>query len=761
MQASVAAEIRWRLDLFAEVLGSCRRGGFSFARFLALVPDRLRLAGGDRADRVRVPLAVDPELYARLKASLPGATPPPGGDPRPAGRAELRRFLRLAQVHPDVDVVELQAWSTTGAPAMLDTLARAYARGLSELGRGEGGLEAIYLVHLALIDATRRALDARGAEAGPRALVAATLPQAFARAVETSEVRAEALPTRLAMQAALTTSFEALGLDARSWARRPCNPRRTLEEAVELARRVVTPPFETMPVERVVDTVARRLLAEPKLAAKLCADMLAEQIRDACLLLAGSLSPSDAEEAVEVASSSRALTRAVHHEGRRRALLAWAKAGPASGHRAGPVLAGLLAAAPAVVAGDPAPLGVHGDLAGRAKLAARGAVLAALDAHAEELRKDVSSVIAPVPPEAQRETHRAGRCYRLALDDAPLYHLPDPKREAALLVDLGAVGAALAGAPARRVAGLLDRHLLGPLLARLAVTPGVERAGLTADLVIARGPVEGLVEVAQDHLQRLAELRRAARSGPADVFGGRPEVEVERAEELARIDARLVQLDQAISKASADPESVRLLSDSKAMLEGRRARLGEAAIERTGEGPVVSAAITFGEVAEALPGCPEVAISGPMVAGRALLERTPWLSRARASRLAMTREARGDPQVDLPFAVSLGHRDGQPGLYNAGCALTDGAREALEAALPGVRVEERMVELRALPAGLRARHVFELDPEHLRALIGADDRVVVALRRVGELDGQALWELLPAGLELVEACFGPAREAAS
>jgi len=265
-----------------------------------------------------------------------------------------------------------------------------------------------------------------------------------------------------------------------------------------------------------------------------------------------------------------------------------------------------------------------------------------------------------------------------------------------------------------------------------------------------------------------AELAALQLAGAPDVLGGTSEVTGERTEEVGRLTRRIEEVERALARSSSsasgpDDASLRMLLDSKALLMRQRDLLtgtlaagggaGEVALE-----PALVVAVAFGEAAVDTGGAP---FSPALVEAGGLVGRSAWVGRQRSSRWEMARAARGDPGLRLPFAVSLRVKEGQPALYNGGCVITDAARVALEEARAGTSTETVTLELRLLPDVLRARYVFDLDPEELRLVRGTDGRVVYALRRAGELaagpDGVAptLWELLPDGLELLTDLFGP------
>lgn len=601
VQTSVAGEIRWRLGLFNKAFERCRAGGFSFARFLALVPDRLRLAEGDVAARIRLPVAMAPELRARLaKLRLPER--PASHVDLPKEREALRRWLRLAQVHPAIHPLSLQAWLTDEGDEILATLTGVQVQALAEVGRGEGGEETAYLAHLALLSALAAGLQ--GAEPGLAALVAELLPLGWARASELG-VDPRPLSLRLAYQTALTGGLVALGAPSDDWVQLPCNPRRTLPEVLHIVHKLVHEPIETLPLERVVSAVARRLLAEPRLQQALLKDQLAESVRDAVLLLAARLhdprEPERSAPAIAVAASPVELLRTLFHHGRRAAFLKWLQEPAVQPERAAQALVRMLAGAEAVAQGDAGPLGPHADLGARAELAARGALLAALEAHTQSLLTDVTGLMSWVPAAHSEQRYREGRAYRLCADGAPMHLLAHDDRQGALHVDLGQL---FGDQPPRagRAAAMMQREIFEPLQAVLDAQPALTRASVSMTHLAILGPIDELMETAQAVLRVLEGWFERSVAEAAQVLGGPDEAEQARAEELSRLSRRVAQVDVALQRGDNDHGSRSMLLDSKAMLL-RQIDLLTGVVSRRALGgregaPSATLALSYGEAAQ-------------------------------------------------------------------------------------------------------------------------------------------------------------------
>lgn len=804
MRGSVASEVEARVQLYRRVFSFCRQGGFSFARFLALVPERLRLALGDDARRIRVPVHVTDELRQRWRALLP-----PG---ERAARSslygsipELKRLVRLAQVDPGVDVVCLSEWQRTSAEALTELTREVYVRALAEVGRGEGGLETAYLVHHLVLDTLAGLTRGTGAgELGPprASLLASLLDLAIAAA--SASRAAAAVPARLGYQLAVTTSPWSLGAGA-ELVERHVNVYRTTREAVALARRVVQEPLELIDLERVVSTLSERQLVDPALHAGLRREVLLELVRDGLLLLvAQTWTPATAralELGRQVIGSPRALEQHLFVTRRRAELSAWLAAYTAT-HKAAAAVARLVDGAEQVLAGDLSPLGVHGDLRERAVTAARGAVVLVLDEHTEGLRRDVSALVEPVPAADAEHAWREGRAYRLGSGPEPLYTQHARAAEGYLLVDLSSLAGRLATLPARAAAEVVRRGLYDPIAAAVARASsgdgGLSIARWTSDQIAIAGDLVAVVELAVVVRAEVAAAAGALEAAVPEVLGGASAREAELDAELARLGERLATVEGALLRFSEDPASARFLRDSHAVLSRELGALSQArrrALARAH--PVeVGLFVAVAEPAEVL----ELPAPGPArPAVRVYLTRAHAEAAAcvgRGARLVAAREARRRAGgASSPFAVELERRIRVPvevetrlhhaltthdpqalaalaevwaaevehtwddELYNAGLALSGAALAAFAHDRRGVLVfEDRRVSPDDLPAELRRRFRLGHAPLELRAVTRATDGVLVHLfRRVGELRPPELesdvevWEHLPLDGPFVQA----------
>src|ERR1700737_2234710 len=99
MQTSATEEIRWRYNLYRNVLSFCQQGQFSFARFLALVPDRLRLAVGESVAKTQIPVSWQADFVERCGELLPSFPSTPRlATALAASPEQLRRAIRRAQI---------------------------------------------------------------------------------------------------------------------------------------------------------------------------------------------------------------------------------------------------------------------------------------------------------------------------------------------------------------------------------------------------------------------------------------------------------------------------------------------------------------------------------------------------------------------------------------------------------------------------------------------------------------------------------------
>lgn len=805
MQASVPGEIRWRVDLYAKSFEFCRAGEFSFARFLALVPDRLRIAIGDRAARIRIPVAVDPALRDMWRERLLSG----GGRPEaPKDARQIRRVIRMAQLDPDLDPLWLLGWLREHGDPLLASISEVYRQGLSEIGRGEGGEETAYLIHLLLTE--NLGLLGQGEGTIPRRIVALTMLELGLEALlEVGAVAGESLPARLAYLFQITLSPFALGVDPDDICRRRINFYRTNGPAVRLARRVLQEPLEVIPLRRVVPTIAKRLALDPEVESLLLQDVLLDLVRDASMLALLQLTGKAGAPPIlaSICSSETALSQHVLNDRRRGMLLEEISAHATDVPKALGVLRQLLQRAPEVLAGAPEPLGVHGDVEARASLAAAGAVALVLDERTEALKRDVTARV----QEVRKSEWEEGRAYRLSLDGRPLYELQARSEEAQLFVDVSELTARATALGARAPGDFLARSLFHPVLDLAARLRGsIKPIRVTSDTLAFRGDIVAVVELASRIAGLVEALARTAAAPASEVLGGRSTRLGEIEEEIAAIERRIGGIDGATRRLAEDSASIAVLADSRSILEEQLTALREIAEETAPRAIRAPAYVSFGARPEEVAvdgldiGVERITFSSLLDEGRRGTARAPWIERQRAALLANARQARGDERVSFPAQASVQRRaridlppalveelvravdaneapvlasvaaklaqwlrgevdlfaasrsrlaalaDPPAELYNEGVLLSDDALKAWEQAKrPAVRCADwRFVPSRA-PDYIRMRYVFDRDPECFRIARRAEDDEPVALfRYAGDASLRRgtetpLWELLP------------------
>jgi hypothetical protein len=756
VQASVPGEVRWRVDLYSKSFEFCRQGNFSFARFVALVPDRLRIVFGEGA-LARIPIAVDPaarELFARALAAGPSPRAPK--DPK-----ELRRAIRAAQLDPELDPLSLVAWLAPGGAGeeLLSACGSIYRQGLEEIGRGEGGEEAAYLAHLLLVES----LSLSAGSIPARLLGGAMLGLSLQALLETDQIRGDAISARLGYLFQLTTSGPALGVEPDALAKRRLNAYRTAPAAVQLARRVIQDPIEVLPLRRVVASLAKRIEVDPELERELTLDLLLEMVRDAAMLallmLQSHRRRAELEPIAGVCRSEHALLQHVQND-RRRALLlesvsTWADIATSEAPKAVKALdalRSLLRAAPDVLGGDRKALGVHGSLEERADLAATGAVALVLDEKTDALRREVGARIQEVPASEWAR----GRCYRLSSDGSPLYRLPERKNEAHLYVDISEL---VARAGARRAKSLGESMFAGffrPMLAladrlrggrsREALSP----SRLVADSVAFRGDIVAIMDLATGIERIVQDLANELGRPTSDALGGGSTRPVEIRDEIRSMEARLASVEGALRRLE-DESSRGVLADGKVVLERQLAVLR--AVERDDVAPVLAPAyIGFGDVAE------EVALAGleltsdrivftpHLEEGKRGTARSAIVAAERTARLERARAIDGTAE----HATRASIRSGE--VYSEGLLLSDAAldawRRAKHATLAFEDAEVGEVERSA---------VIDREIERLLVARRIEDRSVAAVfREVGELDGTGMiWERIPIDSAVARAIEPP------
>jgi hypothetical protein len=498
MQSSIAKELRHRLELYQRVFDFCRTGHFSFARFVALAPDRLRLSIGDAPNAIRVPIAVEPSFATALKDAL---APPQLTLTTTSDRELLRQTIRLAQLDPELDPFAVRAMLERQTPVFLERAARVHEKIFSEIGHGEGGEETAYLLHLASIEALARPVRERTLDHPALAATLVDLSLKTWLAHEDESDRAK-LSLRLGLKCATLLSplvFAPAGTD---FARNALSVYRTTPEATLLARRVILEPIETIDLERVLSTLTERLYldeAAPRIVAR---DTLLELLRDA--LLAVVLQDARAAKIPAIADATRSLKslKFAAQNTRIRKELAGALE-PFASTKAATAATWLLGVAEQTLTGDLSPLGLHGDLKERAKIAVLGAVVYVLDEYAEKQRRALLGHLEPVSADAISELAASGRCYRISEDEQPLYRLPPGEREALMLIDARPLVARICTLGQRAPGETLARMLHRPLLDRAERLRGVSVVYAAAESLLLCGDLLSMIELGT-YLARIA-----------------------------------------------------------------------------------------------------------------------------------------------------------------------------------------------------------------------------------------------------------------
>ncbi|MEW6777708.1 MAG: hypothetical protein AB1405_15530 [Bdellovibrionota bacterium] len=677
MQASVAAEIRWRLTLYRSVFDFCRQGKFTFARFLALVPDRLRLAVGESVAKMRVPVALSPSLPGRLAQVLP---PPARLDPKAyplcANTDALKRLIRFCQIDADLDGVTLAPWLSSQVDSFLNAAGSFYAKGLREVGLGEGGEETAYLLHLLLAHSVKSILERQGEPAslsGRQTLSAGLLDLAIQGVLSSEKISSDALSARLGFQFACTLSPVALGLSADKAAARPVNSYRTIPQALALAREAVKGSPEQVSLDDSVAAIAARLPSVPGAREALAKDALAELVRDCLLLYIFRAYRPDAPQIVaglrEIAASGTLLAQSVAPGRQRDKLLQLINEQPVPSEPPLPTLHALLAQAEAVQQGGTQGLGKHGDLKDRADLAAAGAVLLALDEQAETCRAEVLSRVNWVPQAETAASYEAGRSYWFGLEEKPLYKIPEVRHEAHLFVDVKDFTKRTASIKEKAMGDFLKRYFYQPifeLAARLQGPSGKALAisNIVGDAVAFRGEIVPMVALALGIRKILEDAEKELSKSVSDALGGSSDSVVEIDEELATLNAQLAALEKEITTARQDPARSKQLADQRKNLRERVKLLEEGKNERLerskGLGLEAGAYIAYGAAAEFVDlshpafGDRSVTIAERLNEAARGTARSGILKAERDFRIARARKEQGSASLELPFQVSVG-----------------------------------------------------------------------------------------------------------
>ncbi len=664
MQASVTGEVRWRFELYKRIFEFCKEGQFSYARFLALVPDRLRLAVGDQGARVRIPVAIADDLTRAWRIVLPGGegNMPIAGVKDPQ---ELRRVIRFAQLDAEIEPLSLLAWLRAHGDALLKIVSELYLKAFSEIGAGEGGEEAAYLTHLLITSSTREALSERGVGSAWPVVASALLDLGLKGFLETDRVRAESMSARLGFQYAATLSPFSLGAIGDDVAKRALNAYRTNSEAVRFAKRVLQEPFEIIPLSKVVDVLTERMMVDPQLHQQLLRDVYLDRLRDTSLVVTlqrfvpGAHDPSEPVSAM--AGSGRALLQTAFNARRRKLVIDRLQGAQSKPERA---LLGLLSAAERIEAGDADALGVHGNIRERAQLAAMGAVLLVLDERTEQLKQDVTALVHHVDPDDVKEEYEEGRCYLLALDQRPLYLLVRRRKEALIYIEVSGLAEHVSALKPRSMGDFLWRYFYQPLFDAYEGLRGHKDTALslclTSGAALAfRGDVVAVVTLAEEIRKVLHALDRALTAPVSDVLGGSSPVSEEAAQELERLRVRLTGMERAMDRVAKDRASVAMLRDGKALLESRIAVLSSK-VQR-GEEPraVASVYIGFGEVAETVDisafevGTRALTFWGLFAEAEKWVKRSRWVQERRAAELLTARQVRNSEKLERPFRADI------------------------------------------------------------------------------------------------------------
>jgi hypothetical protein len=586
-------EIRLRIDLYEKCFEFCRTGRFSLARFLALVPDRLRLVARDR--RLRIPVVVDGELTELWRNGFTGLSPAAS---RPKDVQELRRVLRLAQLDPNLDPLLVLAWLRERGDRLVSSASRIYQRGLLEIGRGEGGEETAYLIHLLAAENMRRS-----APEPHRMLAFVAMRFAQEALLESETIESTAISARLGLLYQATLSPFALGVEPDRLARTHLNAYRTNIHAVELARRVIQEPIEMIPLNRAIATIAKRLAVDPDVEPVMAREQRLELMRDAAMLaLLESKPPFPLLE--EVCRSEQALLLHLSNERRRKLLLEAVASRAAESPKASAALQRFLA--------PETDLSLYGTPGERAEIAAAGAIALVLDEQVERAKRNVTALIQEVP-ESEWE---AGRAYRISCDEAPLHQLARDRQQAMLYV---------------RIAHPAVQEAIEEVAHRFEVTESrrVEEAAAF------RGDVVTLVELARaiEHAVAEGEAERPA------MLGGISHRKHEVQQEIGALDERLATVDAAMRRSAGDNEALALLIDGKSLIERQLTLLHEIASELSPEPVRAAMLIAEGDASEE-------------EAQRAVIS-VGWIESERNRALEAARRAR---PVERPFFAAIRRR---------------------------------------------------------------------------------------------------------
>ncbi|MCW5830797.1 MAG: hypothetical protein KIT79_15950 [Deltaproteobacteria bacterium] len=686
MQGTVASEIEWRLSLYRSIIDFCREGGFSFGRFLALVPSRLRLAVGESAAKMRIPVALPENTLTHWKALLMPAAVPPLAGPCVNGTDELRRAIRYAQIGSDIDPVGAALWFPASGRALAADASSMYLKGFAEVGAGEGGDETAYLVHLLVVESLRKAIallpDA--AHGVNQCIVPPLLQLGLKGLLETGAVEGDALSARLGFQFAVTVSPLSMGASVDDLLTVPVNPYRTTAGAVSMARKLLPEAIENTDLEQIHLMLTDRLAADATQKATLSLDLLAEVVRDLLLLILLQTSRLETEKGLQagrqMAASGKMLESCLADPRKREQFRGWADGQKRVAGQPAEILGAMLVKAPQVMAGQMEPLGRHGDLKARARLAAAGAIVLVLDERVERMKQDILKLVDFLPPVHQESTYRSGKCYRLEPSPAPLYQIAEERQEAHLFVDLKDFTKRTASIKEAAMGDFLRRYFYAPIfdLAR-KLQNGNEKAlaisNIVGDAAGFRGEIMPMVSLALGIRDILKQAAEELVQNIPDILGGGTEAVAEIDAEIGNWSERLREIDSSMAAASAGSVHQLQMAAARKEILDRIEMLNLVKEERiagtVGYGVEAGAYVAFGAAAEVVDlsqvalglmapavneasGYTSVTIAERLNEAARGTARSGILRAERELRVQRAREERKSPRASMPFQVSVG-----------------------------------------------------------------------------------------------------------
>jgi hypothetical protein len=754
---TIAVErVRWRFGAYEQVCAACSRTRVSLSRFFSLRPERLRLRFGESARQSQVPVIFAPDLAERVSAMLPPRTLPPTTGAMSLERDALRRYLGLAQLDGDLDVVDVVGWD--GVDGFVSMLGRFYDRLFEEARACGEGEETASFFQLLKASVLRNVLLHH---LGPNERflgLAGLLAYLDDRALAAQADRHDALSARLGLLLMAASSPLSLMGAAPQVAARPGNVYRTVPAAFERAQEIVRAEADTrggLDLFAVRPRLAAELLADPAHRGDLVRSMLAEAVRD-CALLS---TLTQGSELRDIAGRSAALTEALFSPLGPEKLKARLARHPRAGEGALGRLDVLASSVGAILAGDVEHVTRLGSVEARADIAATGALVLALDELALDRGTSALGSVRPVPALKAEQARRDGRAYWFGVDDEPLYLIPKRRAEAFFFVDMKDFTKRTAAIQEDAMGDFLKRRFYDPILrmcTQLArgQDAHVDVVNLLGDAVAARGDIVSMVALTVSVRRLLAEAAEELAQG-ARALGVGDEVLAEIELELSKAEQQLTGLPRT------DPKRVAVEDHIRGLRGGREQRLSAV----LGGGLEAGVFVTWGPQATVIEaGSPEVGEWRVFIAeylnaaARGTNRSAPMSHQRDETRLAAEEEAGGaliDPfsvftSAD-PLELSATHE-----FHNAGAALTAEALDAYRERSPELSFSD--VELRRATLPVRLRRYWLPRPlEELVLCRDAKGRPALLFRRTGRTifrgleasGGTDIWEIV-----LVERGFG-------